>query len=89
MNIEFHQNAIVYKSLLHYVMSNNVFEQCGLTIIEYEEGLSNLNNAYITHDNLLYFDWICMCNIREGYLLANKFNNNICTNYNLSFDTLT
>ncbi len=50
MNIEFHQNAIVYNSQLHYVLSNDAFEQCKLTIIEYEEGLSNLNNAYITHD---------------------------------------
>jgi hypothetical protein len=43
-------------------------------------------------NSYFYFDWTCTCNIHRGCLLANKFNNNICTsdqwNYNSLLDAL-
>lgn len=45
MNVEFHQNAMAYNSQLHDVLSNNAFEQCRLTIIEYEEGLNQFEQC--------------------------------------------
>jgi hypothetical protein len=45
MNVEFHQNAMLYNSQLDHVLSNNAFEQCGLTIIKYEEGLNQFEQC--------------------------------------------
>ncbi len=102
MNIEFHQNAMAHNSQLHHVLSNNAFEQHQLTIIEDEKGLNQFEQCtYYTwwktsqmfwKNSYFYFDWTCTCNIHRGCLLANKFNNNICTsdqwNYNSLLDAL-
>jgi hypothetical protein len=44
MNVEFHQNAMVYNCNDH-VLSNNAFEQCRLTIIKYEEDLNQFEQC--------------------------------------------
>jgi hypothetical protein len=45
MNVEFHQNAMVYNSQLDHVLSNNAFEQCWLVIIKYEEALNQFEQC--------------------------------------------